>query len=318
MRAIAITGFGADPEIMQVPAPEPGPREVFVRMRAAGYNPVDTKVAAGAMKGMVPFTFPLILGTDGAGVVEATGAEVTAFSPGDEVFGRFADYPRGLGAFAEYGVAAEDGPIAHKPPGVPFEQAAAVPTASGTAHEVVETARLNEGKTVLIIGATGGVGQSAVQLAARHGARVIATAAPDAEALVRDLGASDTVDHSAGSGGGSVADQVLALCPDGIDAVLDLVDPAEAIGDVIRMLRPGGIIVSIVGALDPDDLTEREIRAVNLVHRPSGPLLADLGAALDSGDLRVNIQAQVPFEQLPDRLRDLQHGHARGKVVIEI
>jgi NADPH:quinone reductase-like Zn-dependent oxidoreductase len=314
VRAIAITGFGADPEIMQVPAPEPGPREVFVRMRAAGYNPVDVKVADGFMKGMVPFTFPLILGTDGAGVVEATGAEVTAFSPGDEVFGRFADYPRGLGAFAEYGVVAEDGPIAHKPPGVPFEQAAAVPTASGTAHEAVETARLDAGKTVLVIGATGGVGQSAVQLAARHGARVIATAAPDAQEFVRDLGASDTVDHTAGP----VADQVLALCPDGIDAVLDLVDPPEAIGEVIRMLRPGGIIVSTVGALDPDDLTEREIRAVNLLHRPSGPLLADLGAAVDSGDLRVTIQAQVPFEQLPGRLGDLRHGHARGKVVIEI
>lgn len=314
MRAIAITGFGADPEIMQLPAPEPGPREVFVRMRAAGYNPVDVKVADGAMRGMVPFTFPLILGTDGAGVVEATGAEVTAFKPGDEVFGRFADYPRGLGAFAEYGVAAEDGPIARKPPGVPFEQAAAVPTAAGTAHEVVETARLDDGKTVLIIGATGGVGQSAVQLAARHGARVIATATPGDEALVRDLGASDTVDHTAGP----VADQVLALCPDGIDAVLDLVDPAEAIGDVIRMLRPGGIIVSTVGALDPDDLTEREIRAVNLVHRPSGPLLADLSAAVDSGDLRVHIQDQVPFERFPAKLRDIQHGHTRGKVVVEI
>lgn len=314
MRAIAITGFGADPEIMQLPAPEPGPREVFVRMRAAGYNPVDVKVANGAMKGMVPFTFPLILGTDGAGVVEAAGAEVTAFSPGDEVFGRFADYPRGLGAFAEYGVAAEDGPIAHKPQGVRFEQAAAVPTATGTAHELVETARLGPGKTVLIIGATGGVGQSAVQFAARRGARVIATAAPDAEALTRDLGASDTVDHTADH----TADQVLALCPDGVDAVLDLVDPPEAIGEVIRVLRPGGIIVSTVGALDPDELTEREIRAVNLLHRPSGPLLADLAAQVDRGDLRVQIQAQVPFDQLPVRLPDIQYGHARGKVVIEI
>ncbi len=314
MRAIAITGFGADPEITQLPAPEPGPREVFVRIRAAAYNPVDSKVAAGVMKGQVPFTFPLILGTDGAGVVEATGAEVTAFDPGDEVYGRFADYPRGLGSFAEYGVVAEDGSIAHMPHGMLFEQAAAVPTATGTAHEAVETARLDTGKTVLIVGATGGVGQSAVQLAALRGARVIATAAPDAEELVRDLGAAETVDHTAGS----VADQVLARHPDGIDAVLDLVEPAEAIGDVVRVLRPGGIIVSTVGALDPDELTEREIRAVNLVHRPSGALLATLADLIDSGELRVRIQHRLTFDEVPARLVDFERGHARGKVVIEI
>ncbi|MEV4178834.1 NADP-dependent oxidoreductase [Nonomuraea sp. NPDC049709] len=312
MRAIAISDFGADPELIQAPEPEPRPGELLVRLRAAAYNPVDHKIASGAMKDRMSPRFPFIMGQDGAGVVTAVGREVSGFRPGDEVYGRFTDPARGLGSYAEYGVVAQDGPVARMPKGMIPEQAAAVPTATGTARDLVEVARLDEGRTVLIVGATGGVGQSAIQLAALRGARVIATSSPGADDLVRALGAAETVDHTRGP----VADQVRAAHPEGIDAVLDLVSPAGATQPLEELLRPGGVICSVLHALDPDALAARELRGVNVINRLTPQVLSDLADLIDAGRLRVRVQAQVPLERAPAALAGLATGHARGKTVI--
>ena len=252
MRAIAISDFGADPELIQAPEPEPRPGELLVRLRAAAYNPVDHKIATGAMKDRMSPRFPFIMGQDGAGVVTAVGREVSGFRPGDEVYGRFTDPARGLGSYAEYGVVAQDGPVARMPKGMIPEQAAAVPTATETARDLVEVARLDEGQTVLIVGATGGVGQSAIQLAALRGARA----------------------------------------------------------------RPGGVICSVLHALDPDALAARELRGVNVINRLTPQVLSDLADLIDAGRLRVRVQAQVPLERAPAALAGLATGHARGKTVI--
>ncbi|MEV0384478.1 NADP-dependent oxidoreductase [Nonomuraea sp. NPDC050643] len=314
MRAIAISAFGADPELIEVPEPEPRPGELLVRLRAASYNPVDTKIASGAMKDRMSPRFPLIMGQDGAGVVAAVGAEVTGFRPGDEVYGRFTDPARGLGAYAEYGVVAEDGPVARMPKGMLPEQAAAVPTATGTARDLVGAARLDAGQTVLIVGATGGVGQQAIQLAALRGAHVIATAAPGAEDLVRDLGAEESVDHTRGP----VHEQVRGIRPGGIDAVFDLVTPAGSTGPMEELLRPGGVICSVVHALDPEALAARERRGVNVVNHVTGEVLADLADLIDAGRLRVRLVARVPIERAPGALAEWATWHARGKAVIAI
>jgi NADPH:quinone reductase-like Zn-dependent oxidoreductase len=314
MRAIAISAFGADPELIEVPEPEPLPGELLVRLRAAGYNPVDTKIASGAMKARMSPRFPMIMGQDGAGVVTAVGAGVDAFRPGDEVYGRFADSARGLGSYAEYGVVAQDGPVAHMPKGMILEQAAAVPTATGTARDLIEAARLDEGHTVLIVGATGGVGQSATQLAALQGARVIATAAPGAEDIMRDLGAAETIDHTQDA----VPRQVLAAHPDGIDAVLDLVTPADGVDAMTAVLRPGGVICSTIHALATEALASRELRGVNVVGRLTGRVLADLADLIDAGKLRVRIQAQVRMDDAPALLRYIAVESARGKTVITL
>ncbi|MGP3930753.1 NADP-dependent oxidoreductase [Nonomuraea sp. KM88] len=313
MRAIAISAFGARPELVELPEPVPGPGELLVRLRAAAYNPVDTKIASGAMTGLSP-RFPLIMGQDAAGVVEAVGAEVTAYGPGDEVYGRFSDPARGLGGYAEYGVVAQDGPVARMPKGLLPEQAAAVPTASATAYALVETAELAEGQTVLIVGATGGVGQAAAQLAALRRAYVIATAAPDAEDLMSDLGANETVDHTKGD----VPGQVLAAWPDGIDAVFDLATPAGAVDAMAGVLRPGGVICSVVHALDPDALAARGLRGVNVINRVTPEVLTGLAELIDGGELRVRVESLVPLERAPAALRDIAAGHARGKTVITI
>ncbi|SEG84460.1 NADPH:quinone reductase [Nonomuraea solani] len=331
MRAIAISAFGADPELVQVPEPVPLPGELLVRMRAAGYNPVDTKIASGAMKDRMSPRFPLIMGQDGAGVVVAVGAEVSRFRPGDEVYGRFTDPARGLGSYAEYGVVAEDGPVAYMPEGMLPEQAAAVPTATGTARDLVEAARLDAGHTVLIVGATGGVGQAAIQLAALRGAHVIATAGSVDEDLVRDLGAAETVDHTSdrmsGQAGGQgaegragvlVADQVRRVRPEGLDAVLDLVDLAGSTGPMEELLRPGGVICSTVHALDPHALAARGLRGVNVINQVTGQMLAELAGLIEAGRLRVRVVDRVPLEGVPEALPGWVAGHAKGKAVIEI
>ncbi|MEV0615999.1 NADP-dependent oxidoreductase [Nonomuraea sp. NPDC050404] len=314
MRAVAISAFGAEPLLIEAPQPEPRPGELLVRLRAAGYNPVDSKIAGGAMKSRMSPSFPFIMGQDGAGVVTAVGAEVSGFRPGEEVYGRFTDPARGLGSYAEYGVVAQDGPVARMPAGMIPEQAAAVPTASGTARDVIAAAGLDEGQTVLIVGATGGVGQSAIQLAALCGARVIATAGPADEEFVRGLGAAETVNHR----GGPIAEQVLAVHPDGIDAVLELVSPPEAIAPLEKLLRPGGVICSTVHALDPGALAARELRGVNVINQASGEKLSDLADLIDAGKLRVRVEAQVPLERAPATLAGIADRHARGKTVFTL
>lgn len=314
MRAIAISEFGAVPELMDLPAPTPAPGEVLVKMHAAGFNPFDLKVADGALKDAVEHRFPLVLGVDGAGVVESIGPGVTRFRPGERVYGQFLNPAAGLGSYAEYALAAQDGPIARMPEGMIFEQAAAVPTASMTAYNMVETARVDSGTKVLIVGATGGVGQSATQLAAGRGGHVIATAAADAADLMRALGAAETVDHTTAG----VGEQVLAAHPEGIDAIIDLVSPPNAIEPLAGLVRPGGTFVSSQFALDTDALAAREIRAVNFDNVAGPELLMTLADLVDGSRLKVRVESQVSMAQAPAMLAGAGQGRARGKTVIRI
>ncbi|WP_211754689.1 NADP-dependent oxidoreductase [Nocardioides gansuensis] len=155
--------------------PEPGPDEILVRIHAAGLNPFDWKVADGALEGAVEHSFPLVMGSDGAGVVTAVGSGVTAFRPGDRVYGQFMKLSKGRGSHAEYALGDADGKVATIPDHLSFTLAAALPTATVTAYQAVQAAALQPGHTILVNGASGGVGQSAVQFAAGQGAWVVAT-----------------------------------------------------------------------------------------------------------------------------------------------
>jgi NADPH:quinone reductase-like Zn-dependent oxidoreductase len=313
MKAIVITGFAAEPTLADLPVPEPGPGQLLVRVHAAGLNPFDWKVADGALKDAVPHAFPLVIGSDGAGVVERTGPGVTRFRPGDRVYGQFMRLEQGLGSYAEYTLADEDAAVAAIPDTLPFTVAAALPTASVTAYQAVEAARLRSGQTLLINGASGGVGQSAVQFAAQEGADVLATAGPDLAGHLRDLGAHTVVDHTRAP----VHEQVAAAYPGGVDAVLDLVTPAGGDASTLAgLLRPGGTLINTNHALDPDALAAQGIRGVNFGNRPTAEVLTTLAELADTGKLRVRIDAEVPLRQAPDALARSRGGHARGKTVV--
>ncbi|WP_327088710.1 NADP-dependent oxidoreductase [Nonomuraea sp. NBC_01738] len=314
MRALAISAFGEQPQLMGLPIPAPGPDDLLVRIHAAGVNPFDLKVADGMLKD-VPHRFPMILGSDGAGVVEAVGAGVSRYRVGDQVYGQFMRMAEGLGSYAEYALVSQTGVVARMPRGMIFTQAAAVPTSTMTAYNMAETAKLDRGQIVLVNGATGGVGQQAVQFAANAGATVIATATPDMAEVVRAFGAEEIIDYTTGP----VPEQVLALHPDGIDAILDTVSPdPAALAVLAQTVRPGGTVVTTTFTADPQGMAKREIVGVNLSNKGSSDLLTLLADLIDAGDIRVRLDAEVPLEEAPAALDRVRAGLARGKTVLEL
>ncbi|QHC26574.1 zinc-binding dehydrogenase [Streptomyces sp. GS7] len=298
---------------MELPQPEPGPGEVLVRLAAAGLNPVDWKLADGMFGDAVQASFPLVMGTDGAGEVVAVGPGVRRFTVGDPVFGQFQRPERGGGSYCELAVADENS-LAPAARSVTYATSAAVPTAGMTAYNLVEETRIGEGRRVLIVGATGGVGTFATQLAAGRGAEVIATARPAKAELMRTLGAAETVDHTAGP----VADQVLAAHPDGVDVLIDMASGPEEFIELTRTVRDGGTAVSLIGSADADVLTEHNLRGFNFVNRPSPQLLDILAGHLDAGRLTVLVGREVPLEEAPEELAASRTGRAQGKTVLAI
>lgn len=313
MKAVVVTDFGAQPELVDLPTPEPGPGEILVRVHAAGVNPFDWKVTDGALKDSVAHTFPLVMGSDAAGVVEKTGPGVTRFRPGDRVYGQFMRLLQGQGSYAEYTLAEQEGSIAPIPEGLSFTLAAALPTASVTAHQAVQAARLSDGHTLLINGASGGVGQSAIQFAARTGARVLATGSLGLADHLRGLGAHTVIDHTLAP----THEQVAAAHPEGIDAVIDLVTPASGdISPMADLLRGGSTLVSTNYATDPDALAARGILGINLGNQPTAETLTTLAELAATGGLRVRIDAEVPLADAPAIVAKARAGHATGKTVI--
>ncbi|MFC4911022.1 NADP-dependent oxidoreductase [Actinomadura gamaensis] len=314
MRAIAVSEYGATPSLMDLDRPEPGPGEVLVKLVAAGMNPFDWKVADGDFEGAVPVRFPLILGQDGAGVVEAAGEGVDRFRPGEQVYGSFFGAPRGLGSYAEYTLVRQDGPIAMMPAEMIYSRAAAVPMASMTAYNLVGAAGVDEGKTVLVVGATGGVGQQAVQFAAMRGAHVIATAGPDMTELMLDYGADETVDYA----GKDLFDAIDGGHPDGIDVLLDLVEDADGVDRLSRAVKRGGVVASLIGQADVEGLAGRDVKGINFRNEPSGELLTELAGMIDAGKLRVHVSREVDLAEVPEVIADARRGGARGKTVIRL
>ena len=311
MRAIAENEFGGPVTLMNLPVPEIGADEVLVRVRAAGVNPFDWKVANGVQKDEKEHRFPLILGFDAAGVVERIGAKVSRLIEGDEVYGYLSKPVRGEGTYAEY-VGAPAAIVAKKPETVGFAEAAALPMPALTAMDLVDAVDLGEGETVLIVGATGGVGSYAVQLAARRGARVIATARQTNEAFVRELGATETIDHTRED----LVEAVRAAHPDGIEAIVHVVSDAEVLSRVAGLVKEGGRIASSAYAADVEGLAARGIEAANIAMQPSAQRLEELSRMVDTGEISVRLERTFPLERASEALEESRSGHVRGKIVL--
>jgi NADPH:quinone reductase-like Zn-dependent oxidoreductase len=313
MRTIAINEIGAAPSVMRLPDPEPGPAESRIKIIAAGLNPLDWKIADGMLKDSVPYAFPLVLGVDGAGVVDAAGPEAR-YGVGEQVFGRFFGVPRGVGTYAEYAITNEDDAVIPMPEGMLYTRAAALPTAGMTALRLMEEAGVEDGQSVLIVGATGGVGRPTVGLAAGRGAAVIATARPVSAPAMRELGAAETVDY----GRGDLSEAVRAVHRDGLDAIIDLVSDRTAAERLASLLRPGGVYVSTVWALNPDALEAQGFRGVNLEYTPSPELLERAVELVQAGDMRIEVEEEISLEDAPAALTRSRAGASRGKTVIRL
>jgi NADPH2:quinone reductase len=310
-RAFTLNSFDGPPALSDdLPAPSPADDEALVRVHASAVNPVDAAIAAGQLKGMFEYEFPVVLGRDYAGVVEQIGAGVTRYTAGDEVFG-FIPHANPTvhdGSWAELIVVPEDNYVASKPPNVGLAEAGAAPLAGITAMLGIDALALSEGDTVLVVGATGGVGSFAVQLAVHAGATVIAPALPEDEEYLRGLGVGELVDRNA-----DIAAAVREQHPDGVDALLDVISyTPQDFEEGAAALKAGGLGATPLSAAG-DGPGRTNIMAI-----PSPENLARLAGLLDAGILRVHIQNSYPLEQAGDALQALGATHTQGKLGIRV
>jgi NADPH:quinone reductase-like Zn-dependent oxidoreductase len=325
MKAIVYCDYGtADVlRLEQVETPVPGDDELLVKVRAAAVNPLDWHYMRGT-----PYVMRLVsglrkpritrLGVDYAGTVEAVGRNVTRFKPGDEVFGGRS------GALAEYVAVRADRAVALKPPNVSFEQAAAVGIAATTALQGLRDAgRLQAGESVLINGASGGVGTFAVQVAKSMGAEVTGVSSARNHELVRSLGADHVIDYR--SEDYTAGDRRY-------DVILDNVGN-RSLGENRRVLAPEGRYV-LVGGGGPDEghwiaPFVKPVQALLMspfVSQDMGSFLASLSnedmnrlaELMRSGAVTPVIDRRYRLEETAEAIRYLEQGRARGKVVITV
>lgn len=302
-KAYVFTRYGG-PEtesLVDQDRPTPGPGEILVAVRAAGVNPVDWRQRTGYQRpGRQPRDLPAVLGNEAAGVVEAVGEGVRGFVPGDEVFGNPV-----AGGYAEYALF----PVAvtaHKPAGISFTDAAALPVAAATAYDGVRWLDLPAGSTLLVTGAGGGVGVAATQIARADGVEVIGVASAGKKDLVESLGAVHV------PSGPDFVRGVRAVAPDGVDAVYDLIGgevleaAAELVTDRTKLITAGG--KDIVAGLGGSAVARARTAAV----------LDQVARLVVDGSLDPLVTQTFPLERAGEALRTVEEGHARGKVVIEV
>lgn len=307
IKAIATTDYGAPATLVEVPAPKPGEGELLVRVAASSINGFDISVANGYLKDMMEHHFPVVLGKDYAGTVEAVGAGVAGFNVGDHVFGVLMKPELGDGSFSEL-VATPAAFAAKIPRGLDIETAGALGLAGTAAHDAVEAVAAKPGETVLVSGATGAVGVIAMQLLKARGAHVVATAATDEEiAFVRDHDADDVVDYR-GDITAAVREKVRQ-----VDGVLHFAGDGAQLA---RLVKPGGRLASTLG-FSGDELDQVDVTFTAIMANPGSDTLTSIARAAVDGTVRVPITRTYELEDLPQGLEDFTTGKT-GKLAVRI
>jgi NADPH:quinone reductase-like Zn-dependent oxidoreductase len=297
MKAVRFSQFGG-PEVLEIvdlPDPHPGPGQVRIAVRAAGVNPSDWKKRQGLMDGELPQT----MGYEAAGVVDELGEDAAGVAVGDRVFGFSAEGA----AQAELTVLSSYAPV---PPSLDFPGAAALPTAIETATRALDQLGTGAGRTLLINGASGGVGSAAVQLAVVRGARVIGTASPANHDYLRSLGAEPV------AYGEGLAGRVRALAPGGVDIALDVAG-SGVLPELIGLAGDAGHVITVA---DFGGAREHGVRfssgdAGRAVH-----VLGEIGELIESGRFSLPVVRAFPLTQVAEAHHVSEQGHVRGKLVL--
>jgi NADPH:quinone reductase-like Zn-dependent oxidoreductase len=315
MRAVTVREYGGTPAVAEIPTPEPGARQILIRLRAAGMNPMDLWLASGAWKPM-PATFPMVLGADGAGVVDKLGEGTSRYSVGDDLFGQLLIAPLGsAGTYAEYVAVTEDAPLARVPTGLDDVVAAALPTAGGTGLALVDHLGPLADKTVLIVGAGGGVGSFATQFAANADGNVIANVRADDAERMRGYGAKETIDRRAVA----LPAAVRQAHPDGIDVLIDLVDrDAAGFAALAALVRPGGTAISTNYVADEEALRRTGVTGINFALQASGELFERVAQAVADGRILAPPITRISLEKAFAAPNPAQARPVGGKTVITL
>jgi NADPH:quinone reductase-like Zn-dependent oxidoreductase len=305
IKAIQVHDYGEVDQLKLETIPQPLPREgeMLVRLHAAGVNPVDWKIRSSWMKSFRPMTFPYVPGADLAGVVAEVGSGVTAWRPGQEVFGRGSQ-----GTYAQYALAPAH-TLAPKPALLSFEEAATLPVGATTAWQALfDHGNLQSGQRVLIVGGAGGVGLYAVQFARWKGAHVIATTSSSNVDFVSSLGAETVIDYTRMR----VEDEV-----HDVDLVFDTVGGA-ALAGIFPTLKRGGTVVSIAGRPDEARAREAGVRLASFSAQVTTELLTAFVRLIEAGQIKAVIGATFPLSEAGKAQELSQSGHGRGRIVLRI
>ncbi|MUN42832.1 NADP-dependent oxidoreductase [Actinomadura litoris] len=320
MKAAVATGYGP-PErytVEELPVPSPGPGQIQVRIAAASVNPSDIRLPNGEYRDVAPLEFPHVLGIDFAGTVTETGAGVTTFAVGEEIFGQA--LPRALrpmagatrpslstGTMAEYAVFEADTPLlARRPAGVSARDAAALATTGLTAGALMATAGVAAGETALVVGATGGVGTALVPVLAAAGVRVIATATDDDADVLRDLGAEEIIGYAEPD------------YPTGVDLAFNLAFPGDHLTGVAAALRPGGRLLTITFPVPQPEWLGRDDVELSFVLDMDGELggMREVGERAASGVLPATVTREYGLAEAARACVDFARLHTTGKLVV--
>jgi NADPH:quinone reductase-like Zn-dependent oxidoreductase len=332
MKAFIVDRYGNNDGVRagEMPDPEVRDDDVLVQIHAASVNPLDLKIRGGSLKLILPYRLPFVLGNDLAGVVVRVGSRVRRFKRGDEVYAR-PDQDR-IGAFAEF-ISIKEDAVASKPKELTMEEAASIPLVGLTAWQaLIERANLKAGQKVLVHAGSGGVGTFAIQLAKHVGALVATTTSTANLDWVKRLGADIVIDYR--------KDDFETLLHD-YDVVLDTLG-GETLEKSLRVLKPGGKLVSLSGPPDPDfakdigstwilrlvmRLLSYRIRQKAKRHqvsysflfmRASGDQLREIASLIDSGIIRPVVDRVFPFASTKEALVYVETGRAKGKVVVKV
>lgn len=299
MKAVRLHAYGGVDQLRyeEVPTPEPGPDEVLVKVAATSVNPIDWKLRSGAAKDRMPLTFPAILGRDVAGTVAKVGASVRNLQPGQRVIGLVNN------SYAEYLTAKADH-LTVIPDGLELEQSAALPLVVTTGGQLIQHIRPKQGDLVLVTGALGNVGRSAVYLAKEDGARVIAGVKTGQKEKANEW-------H---------ADQVVAIDNDReidglpkLDAIADTVDH-DVIGKLIPKLKPGGVLGSVLGK--PKEAEGKDIRVEAFMATPDASLLRKMADAVRDGKLVIPIVKTMKLSEAGEAQKLAEQGSSGGKIML--
>lgn len=313
MKAIILKAAGGSENLVvtEIPIPEVKEGEVLVKVKAISINPVDIKTRKGlALYNKLKEDAPVILGWDIAGEVIKVGEGVTTFEEGDEVFG-MVNFPGHGKAYAEY-VAAPANHLAEKAELITAQEAVAGTLAALTAWQVlIDEAKVQPGEKVLIHAAAGGVGHYAVQIAKYLGAFVVGTASDANYDFVKELGADEFIDYTAGAFEDAVKD---------VDVVFDTVGGSNPLRS-LDVLKPGGRLVAIAGGITDEVKQKGEkknIKATAYMVHSNGDDMEQIAELLEAGTLKSHISKEFSFDQIAEAHKQIETGKTRGKIVITL
>ncbi len=310
MKAVQINIYGGS-DVLEInetaPKPSAHKGQVLVEVYAASINPVDWKLRAGYLKDWMPVQFPATQGGDFAGIVLQIGEGVSKFKLGDKLYGSAFVLNGGSGAFGQV-AAVNIANSAYKPKSVNFEEAAALPLVGASAIQALEEhIKLQAGQKILIHGGAGGIGSIAIQLAKAMGAYVATTVSPDDKDYVKKLGADEVIDYKNEKFEDLLADY---------DAVFDTVG-GETTSKSFKVLKKGGIIVSMLGQPDPKFAKEHEVTAIGQGTDTNFKHLTRLAELVDSGKIKVTVDKIFSLDQVKEAFDYQEKNSPRGKVVIQ-